>query len=219
MGGGGGGQGAMARHGTVRPTHPQTAVPGPVIWSKAEDDLLLAITHEFGVNWTMVRGRCGRGSSLCTIGLQGTRRFGRCAKCMALQWCVAAMLVCGGLGPTLRACTRPLKLASPAAHSAAHSAARSAAHLAVSAAFPPTGLRGAEPEPQHAGHLPAAAPVQAALPPNHGAATVVAGWLGWWTVMRGVLSASCALAEVAAGLSAHLLESTCVAMNLPSADL
>lgn len=46
----------MARHGAVRPTHPQAAVPGPVIWSKAEDDLLLAITHEFGVNWTMVRG-------------------------------------------------------------------------------------------------------------------------------------------------------------------
>lgn len=58
--GGGGGQGAMARHGAVRPLHPPGAVPGPVIWSKAEDDLLLAITHEFGVNWTMVRGRRGR---------------------------------------------------------------------------------------------------------------------------------------------------------------
>ena len=60
VGGGGGGQGAMARHGAVRPTHPAGAVPGPVIWSKAEDDLLLAITHEFGVNWTMVGAGLGR---------------------------------------------------------------------------------------------------------------------------------------------------------------
>jgi hypothetical protein len=40
---------------------PPPGVPGPVIWSKVEDDLLLAITHEFGVNWTMV-GRAARGT-------------------------------------------------------------------------------------------------------------------------------------------------------------
>lgn len=49
---GGGGQGAMGRHAPRQ--LPPGAVPGPVIWTKAEDDLLLAVTHEFGVNWTMV---------------------------------------------------------------------------------------------------------------------------------------------------------------------
>ncbi|KAI3434697.1 hypothetical protein D9Q98_002759 [Chlorella vulgaris] len=47
-----GGGGAMGARGGVRLA--PGAVPGPVIWSKGEDDLLLAITHEFGVNWTMV---------------------------------------------------------------------------------------------------------------------------------------------------------------------
>jgi hypothetical protein len=50
----GGGGGAGMRAGQRLPS----SVPGPVIWSKAEDDLLLAVTHEFGVNWTMVRWAC-----------------------------------------------------------------------------------------------------------------------------------------------------------------
>ena len=47
-----GAPGALPRGGTRLPP----GAPGPVIWSKGEDDLLLAITHEFGVNWTMVGG-------------------------------------------------------------------------------------------------------------------------------------------------------------------
>eukprot|EP00887_Chlorella_sp_A99_P003604 scaffold7.g3604.t1 len=30
------------------------AAPGMVLWAKQEDDLLLAICHEFGINWTLV---------------------------------------------------------------------------------------------------------------------------------------------------------------------
>lgn len=29
-------------------------MPGTVVWQKAEEDLLLAVVHEFGVNWTLV---------------------------------------------------------------------------------------------------------------------------------------------------------------------
>jgi hypothetical protein len=52
---------------------PPGAVPSPVLWTKGEDDLLLAITHEFGINWTMVRA--GRGSGLGCPGPQRTGRF------------------------------------------------------------------------------------------------------------------------------------------------
>ena len=32
----------------------QAIAPGMLLWSKAEDELLLAVVHEFGINWTLV---------------------------------------------------------------------------------------------------------------------------------------------------------------------
>ena len=111
---------------------PAGSVPGPVIWSKSEDDLLLAITHEFGVNWTMVGGKRGCGND--------AGRGGR-------------LLRASGLGTAANHPTPPWLTAVPCPS------------LPI-----PTGLRGAQPEPQHAGHLPPAPPLQAALPADHGEA-------------------------------------------------
>jgi hypothetical protein len=43
--------------------------PGMMVWTKAEDDLLLAVVHEFGVNWTLVSEVLS-----LSLGMQGIHR-------------------------------------------------------------------------------------------------------------------------------------------------
>lgn len=154
----------MARHGAVRPTHPQAAVPGPVIWSKPEDDLLLAITHEFGVNWTMVRGR---GPLPCRTTKRAVRYI--VGSSLLLPWRALMHAVFESSEPRSR-CTASLFPLIPS----------------------PAGVRGAQPEPEYAGHLPAAAPVQAALPPNHGERL---GLAGGWLAQQGTLGERCSVSH------------------------
>lgn len=114
-----GGGGAMGARGGVRLA--PGAVPGPVIWSKGEDDLLLAITHEFGVNWTMVRAllaACLHNSGTCLPAVLnscagGVRYFEGedCLACLESLWpLMPPSQPCCYLTYMPSACCQPLQL-------------------------------------------------------------------------------------------------------------
>ena len=51
--GGGGRADAYAQQQAAR-ARAQAGLPGMMLWTRGEDDLLLAVVHEFGINWTLV---------------------------------------------------------------------------------------------------------------------------------------------------------------------